>query len=44
MRASARPLLAEDAGPLTADELTTVISTLRGHIRTLIPVVRATST
>lgn len=37
MRADTRPLLAEDAGPLAADELATVISTLRRHIRALIP-------
>ena len=37
MRADARPLLAEDAEPLVADELATAISTLRGHIRALIP-------
>ncbi|MFJ9628110.1 DUF6415 family natural product biosynthesis protein [Streptomyces sp. NPDC101175] len=37
MRGTARLLLVEDPEPLAADELSTVISALRGHIAVLVP-------
>lgn len=37
MRATARPLLAEDAEPLCAGELGVVVSMLRGHLQVLLP-------
>ncbi|MGW5429937.1 DUF6415 family natural product biosynthesis protein [Streptomyces sp. NPDC004059] len=41
MRATARRLLADDAKPISGDELETVRLTLRGHLQLLIPVIEA---
>jgi hypothetical protein len=41
MRATARRLLAEDAAPISPDDLETLRLTLRGHIQLLIPIIEA---
>jgi hypothetical protein len=41
MRASARRLLAEDAAPISPDDLETLRLTLRGHLQLLIPIIEA---
>jgi hypothetical protein len=41
MRATARRLLAEDAAPISPDELETLRLALRGHLQLLIPIIEA---